>query len=34
VALVLARAYMDKFGGDCVADMVASLDAYRSRLSS
>lgn len=33
VAFVLARAYMDKFGRDCVSDIVAALDAYRSRIA-
>ncbi len=32
VALVLADAYMRKFGGDCVSDMVSALTAYRSRI--
>ncbi len=33
VALVLAAAYMDKFGHDCVEDIRASLDAYRERIA-
>ncbi|KAF0209153.1 MAG: chorismate synthase [Actinomycetota bacterium] len=33
VALVLASAYAAKFGGDCVSDMIAALDAYRARLA-
>lgn len=32
LALVLADAYMDKFGGDCLRDMLASLEAYRARI--
>jgi len=32
VALVLANAYAAKFGGDCVADMVSAISAYRSRI--
>jgi len=32
VALVLANAYATKFGGDCVADMVSAISAYRSRI--
>ncbi|PKQ16190.1 MAG: chorismate synthase [Actinobacteria bacterium HGW-Actinobacteria-7] len=34
VALVLANAYAEKFGGDCVSDMVSAVDAYRDRVSS
>jgi chorismate synthase len=33
VALVLATAYCDKFGGDDLADMLASLTAYRDRIA-
>lgn len=33
VALVLAAAYMDKFGHDCVEDIRASLNAYRERIA-
>jgi len=33
VALVLATAYQRKFGGDCLADMQASLAAYRERIA-
>ena len=32
VAVVLARAYREKFGGDHVDDAVAALDAYRERI--
>ena len=32
VALVLADAYREKFGGDHVDDAVAALDAYRERI--
>lgn len=32
VALVLADAYAAKFGGDCVADMMAAVAAYRARI--
>lgn len=32
VAMVLADAYCRKFGGDCVADMMVALDAYRARI--
>lgn len=34
VAMVLARAYVEKFGGDCVDDMLGALAAYRDRISS
>jgi chorismate synthase len=34
VALVLARAYVEKFGGDCVDDMLGALAAYSDRISS
>jgi chorismate synthase len=33
VALVLADAYMDKFGRDCLSDMSAALEAYRERIA-
>ncbi|MEI6623555.1 MAG: chorismate synthase [Actinomycetes bacterium] len=33
LALVLATAYTEKFGGDCVDDMVAALGAYRERIA-
>ncbi len=33
VALVLATAYAEKFGGDSVSDMVAALSAYRARIA-
>ncbi|MDO9556777.1 MAG: chorismate synthase [Coriobacteriia bacterium] len=33
VALVLAAAYMDKFGHDCLADIAAALQAYRERIT-
>jgi chorismate synthase len=32
VAVVLARAYREKFGGDHIDDAVAALDAYRERI--
>jgi chorismate synthase len=32
VALVLARCYREKFGGDHIDDVVAALDAYRERI--
>jgi chorismate synthase len=32
VAFVLARAVLDKFGGDHVDDTLAAIDAYRRRL--
>ena len=32
VALVLARGYLEKFGGDHVDDLRAALDAYRERI--
>ena len=32
VAIVLARAYREKFGGDHVDDVVAAVEAYRERL--
>jgi chorismate synthase len=32
VALVLADAYANKFGGDSIADLVAGLGAYRARI--
>lgn len=33
VALVLADAYLDKFGHDCLTDIVAALEAYRARIA-
>ncbi|NTU71092.1 MAG: chorismate synthase [Coriobacteriia bacterium] len=33
VAIVLATAYMEKFGGDCLEDMLVARDAYLSRIS-
>ena len=33
VALVLARAYTEKFGGDALGDMIAARDAYLARIS-
>ena len=33
VAFVLADAYLDKFGHDCVHDILAARDAYLARLS-
>jgi chorismate synthase len=33
VALVLASAYAEKFGEDCVSDMVDAVAAYRARLT-
>ena len=32
VALVLARCYREKFGGDHINDVLAALDAYRERI--
>jgi chorismate synthase len=32
IALVLARAYRDKFGGDHIDDVAAAVDAYRERI--
>ena len=32
VAFVLARAYLEKFGGDCLDDCLAALDAYLNRI--
>jgi chorismate synthase len=32
VALTLARAYREKFGGDHIDDVLAALDAYKSRI--
>lgn len=32
VALTLARAYREKFGGDHIEDVVAAIDAYRQRI--
>ena len=32
VALVLARAYREKFGGDHISDVLAALDAYEERI--
>jgi chorismate synthase len=33
VALVLANAYAEKFGGDSVTDMRTALDVYRARIA-
>ena len=33
VAFVLARAYIDKFGGDALSDILAARDAYVARIS-
>jgi chorismate synthase len=33
VALVLATAYMEKFGGDSLADLLAAIAGYRERIS-
>jgi len=33
VAFVLARAYMEKFGSDCLEDIVGALETYRERIS-
>ncbi len=33
LALVLARAYTEKFGGDCLEDMLAAVRAYEARLA-
>ena len=32
VAFELAKAFLEKFGGDCVADITASFEAYKARL--
>jgi chorismate synthase len=32
IALVLARAYRDKFGGDHIDDVAAAVEAYRERI--
>jgi chorismate synthase len=32
VALVLARAYREKLGGDHIDDVLAALQAYRERI--
>ena len=32
VALVLARAYREKFGGDHISDVLAALKAYEERI--
>lgn len=32
VAFVLANAYIQKFGGDCMIDCKAALEHYRARL--
>ena len=32
VALVLARAYREKFGGDHISDVLAALGAYEERI--
>jgi chorismate synthase len=34
VALTLARAYREKFGGDHIDDVVAAIDAYKQRIDS
>lgn len=33
VAVVLARAYMDKFGRDCVQDITAAVTSYKARIA-
>lgn len=33
VAVALANAYTTKFGGDCLQDMLAAVDAYRARIA-
>ena len=33
VAMVLAQVYMEKFGGDCLGDMVVARDAYMARIA-
>lgn len=33
LAFALARAYRAKFGGDCMGDVHAAVDAYRARLA-
>ncbi len=32
LAFVLARAYTEKFGGDCLDDLRAALEAYEARI--
>src|SRR5439155_8505576 len=32
VALELARAYREKFGGDSIGDVMAAIDAYKERI--
>ena len=32
VALVLARCYREKFGGDHIDDVLAAIDAYKERI--
>jgi chorismate synthase len=32
VALELARAYREKFGGDSIADVIQALDSYKERI--
>jgi len=32
VALELARAYREKFGGDALVDVMAAIDAYKERI--
>ncbi len=33
VAMVLAQVYMEKFGSDCLGDIVAAKEAYLARIS-
>jgi chorismate synthase len=33
VALVLADAYLEKFGSDCMEDIASALEAYKARIS-
>ena len=32
VAMVLANAYQDKFGGDCMVDIKKSIESYLNRI--
>jgi len=34
VALVLAHAHIEKFGSDCLSDIVSSMNAYRERITT
>ncbi len=33
VAMVLAQAHLEKFGSDCMSDILAAMDAYRNRIA-